>query len=454
VGTALEEEPDLPATPSQRGAEEQYTPRPGLFSSPSKRPPRLNDPSKRARSPRRPLAIQQDGADVPVAGPARNADMEAAHAHQDKRQPPDLETEEKKREKIRLEKELRLLEKQVSKCTEEITKLRAQPATYMGSPEERETLVKLVNDLAKDGEENDEGQPPALSSMLCSFLPFATQRIAPPKPQPVSPVVSHRPLELDDPLPYLQMFTSFGLITKLNVPRGQNPHSSSRVHQKHLIDITGPQSLLTASISMTIDTLTNAIVDLKLLELPHWADRELGTFVRARAKEKDLGNACWAIGSYWDVVTTRAEYWHRCEVAFGHLIPGRTSEDTENVDVRSQGKTGRSLSRRDLSRHLGRDTLVLEDRHVSLKLSWKICFDWTGEAQSEVGVVPAVPRVCEYIQQKIKRAKREKLLTCETGREADNHDSFKKIPETFTSLLRSKGAFAATKTMVALLFSE
>jgi hypothetical protein len=40
------------------------------------------------------------------------------------------------------------------------------------------------------------------------------------------------------------------------------------------------------------------------------------------------------------------------------------------------------------------------------------------------------------------------------GAEADADGSLKKIPETFTSLLQSKGAFAATKTMVALLFTE
>ncbi|KAJ4350271.1 uncharacterized protein N0V89_008892 [Didymosphaeria variabile] len=429
----LEEEADLPATPSQKATEEQYTTRPGLFSSPSKRPPRLNDPMKKTRSARETLSIQQDGSDVPVDGPMKNAENEHQQPQKDKRLPPDPEIEEKKREKVRLEKELRLLEKQVSKCTEEIAKSQVRPATHVGSPEEREALVKLINELVKTGEEDQEESSPPLSSMLCSFLPFVTQQIASPKAQPGGPVASHRPLELDDPLPYLQMFTSFDFSTKLSLTRGQSPLSSNQVHQKHVIDLTGPQSLLTASVSATIDTISNAIIDLKLLQLPHWADRELGSFIRARAQEQDLGNACWAIGSYWDIAKKRAEYWHRCEVAFGHLIPGRTSEDIENLDERNVGKSRHPLSRRDLNRHLGRETLVLEDRYVLLKITWKIGFDWTGEVESEVGVVPAVPRV---------------------WREADSNDSFKKIPATFTSLLQSKGAFLATKTMVALLFSE
>jgi hypothetical protein len=46
------------------------------------------------------------------------------------------------------------------------------------------------------------------------------------------------------------------------------------------------------------------------------------------------------------------------------------------------------------------------------------------------------------------------MLTRDAGAEADINDSFKKIPETFTSLLQSKGVFAATRTMVALLFAD
>lgn len=49
-----------------------------------------------------------------------------------------------------------------------------------------------------------------------------------------------------------------------------------------------------------------------------------------------------------------------------------------------------------MNRHLGRDTLVLQDAHVVLKLSWRIGFDWTGEAESNVAVEPAFPRVCKF----------------------------------------------------------
>lgn len=396
TGEALGDEAELPATPSHRDAEEGYKPRPGLFSSPSKLPPRLNDPSRKSRTPRKAPAVHQDGRDIPTDGHVRTVENEALQTDQHITQPPDPEVQEKEREKARLEKELRVLEQQVSKCTEEIANSQVHSASHVNSPEEAQALVKFILDLTKDGEEETDDQPPALSSMLCSFLPFAPQQMTPPSQQPVSLAASHRPLELEDPLPYLQMFTSFAFSTRLSVPRGQDALSSSRVHQKHVIDITGPQSLLSASVSLTIDTLSNEIVGLQLLQLSHWAERELGTLMRIRAIEKDLGNACWAIGSYWDIAKKRAEYWHRCELAFGHLIPGRTSKDIENVVSRRGEKPSRILSRKDLNRHLGRDILVLENNHVLLKISWKIRFDWTGEAGSEVEVVPAVPRVCKY----------------------------------------------------------
>lgn len=308
----------------------------------------------------------------------------------------------------------------------------------------------FINKISNASTEADEQQPPAISSLLCSFLPFSTLAVPPPKSKEAAekPVASHRPLDLDDPLPYLEMFTCFKWTTQLSLPRGRVFPASNRVHSKHTIDIAGPQKLLTSSISIVIDALTNSIIDLKILRLSSWAERELGSFMRAKAQEQDLGNACWAIGSYWEIARKRAEFWRKCVTAFGDLISGRTGEDTENVGLR---ETKKDISRRDLNRHLGRDILVLQDGHVLLKVSWKIGFDWTGEAESEIRVEPAVPQVCKLTSYALCS---RMGLTESLGSEADSNNSFRKIPQTFDSLLQSKGAFAATKTLVALLFAE
>jgi hypothetical protein len=204
-------------------------------------------------------------------------------------------------------------------------------------------------------------------------------------------------VEVADPVPYLEMFTSFKFSTQLGLPRGTVLPASRRVHQKHTIDIAGPQKLLTVQVSITLDALANAVIDMHILRISPWAERELGTFIRGKAQEKDLGNTCWAVDSYWNIARKRAEHWQKCETAFAHLITGRTNNDTEK-NVRPQMKPAKTLSRRDLNKHLGRDTLVLQDKHVLLKLNWRLGFDWTGEAASDVSVEPAFPQVCKSHQ--------------------------------------------------------
>jgi hypothetical protein len=194
-------------------------------------------------------------------------------------------------------------------------------------------------------------------------------------------------------MPYLEMFTSFKFSTQLGLPRGKVFPTSRRVHQKHTIEIIGPQKLLTAQVSINIDALAHEIIGMHILRLSPWAERELGTFIRRKAQEKDFGNACWAIDSYWEIARKRTEYWQKCEKTFAHLTVGSTNEEAENF--RPQTKPTKAISRKDLNRHLGRDTLVLQDKHVLLKLNWRISFDWTGEAESDVNVEPAFPQVCK-----------------------------------------------------------
>jgi hypothetical protein len=282
------------------------------------------------------------------------------------------------------------------------------------------------------GAETPEKQPAPISTLLNSFLPFSSLVVPPPSHEiEEKPVPSHRPLELADPLPYLSMFTSFTFSTQLSLPRSKISPSSTRVHQKHTIDIVGPQKLLTAQLSATVDAVANQVVDMAILRLSSWADGELGAFLRLRAHENDISNACWAIDSFWTLARTRAQYWHKCTSTFAHLLPGRTTADTENTPSTTTPKS--TLARRDLTRHLGRDVLVLQDKDVLLKLNWRIDFDWTGEAESSISVEHAVPRAWT---------------------EVDSTGSFAKVPDVFASLLDSRGVFEATRILVAMLFAR
>ncbi|KAF2133372.1 hypothetical protein P153DRAFT_308130 [Dothidotthia symphoricarpi CBS 119687] len=417
-----EEDTELP---SAQPRNEQDVPRRGiLFSSPSRKPPRIKGVAKEL--PPIPKAPPVESSYL--GGTSENNDV--VDATQQDIQPLDPEIEKRKQEKARLQREMEDLEAQVSRCTEEIVKEQQRTPEQQFRHAERTDLIDFIGKIY--GTDAEEKQPPLISSLLCSFLPFSGLAVLPPRrKQPDSPIPSHRPIELADPLPYLEMFTSFKFSTQLSLPRGKVFPSSNRVHQKHTIDIVGPQKLLTVQLSIIIDAMANEIIDMQILHLSSWAERELGTFLRQKAKEKDLGNACWAIDSYWEIATKRAQYWHKCEASFSHLIAGHTDEDTENT--RPQVKANQTISRKDLNRHLGRDTLVLQDKHVLLKINWRISFDWTGEAESEVSVEPAFPRVWS---------------------EGDAANAFKKIPETFISLLQTRGAYEATRVMTALLFPQ
>ncbi|KAL1799779.1 hypothetical protein ACET3X_000121 [Alternaria dauci] len=424
-GLPGDNEPELPGTPSRNGLEYSKPPRRGiLFSSPSKRPPRVKDPVKQPPPSSRAPAVQPDDITGPVEdGPVEDVTKEVVQ----KKQPLDPEIERRKQEKARLQREVEELEAQVSRCIDEVVKEQRRGPEDSLRPPERDSLKKFISGIS--GSDRRPEKPASVSSLLCSFLPFAALSVPPPRPkQAEKPVPSHRPVEVADPLPYLEMFTSLSFSTQLSLPSGKIFPASQRVHQNHTIDVVGPQKLLTAQVSITIDALAHEIIDMHLLRISPWAERELGTFIRARALERDLGNASWAMDSYWRIARKRAQHWHKCESSFAHLLVGRAAEDTENTS------SVKSITRKDLSRNLGRDTLILQDKHVLLKLNWRIGFDWTGEAESDVTVEAAFPQVWS-----------------ETD---DGAAAFKKIPQTFASLVRTKGAFQATRVMVALLFSQ
>lgn len=394
VSAGPDEDPDLPSTPSQRVREEQYTSRPGLFSSPSKQPPRLRNSVNQSPLTKHPLDVQHVGADIALKRTISHTENEIQPEEKGKKGPTDSIIGAKKYEKARLTKELKAVEEHISHCDKELSQINAQASGYIATSEERASLLNLINDL-DHSEGKAEERRQSISSLLCSFLPFSTCSITPTKPALQKQPASHHPVELSEPLSYLQLFTSLRFNTRLSKSRGHT-HRSNLVQQRHLIDIVGPQSLLTVQISITINVLTNTVLDSKLLYLSHWADRELGAFIHARLISRDLGNACWAMNSYWNLAKKRAEYWRRCETAFPSLIPGRSSKDMENVDVRNHAASRKGILRKDLYRHLGRDTITLENRHVMLKINWQITFDWTGEVESTIGVMPAVPLVCKF----------------------------------------------------------
>jgi hypothetical protein len=143
TGNAGEEEMDLQATPSQKGLEEQESPRRGtLLLSPSKRPPRASSVVKRS-----PLAkarpVHQNQLNPPVEETS-NPDGQTDKA---KKQPLDPGIEKMKQERARLQREVEELEAQVSRCSYEIVTEQQRRQDVALLPTQRADLMCVLSIL-------------------------------------------------------------------------------------------------------------------------------------------------------------------------------------------------------------------------------------------------------------------------------------------------------------------
>lgn len=138
IGAIHDEEPELPATPSQRGLEEQDGPRRGiLFSSPSKRPPRMKDTVKRSPlRPKAPPVHKETLVDAVEIGSGDTQDQRLPESNQR----PDPEVEKRRQETARLQREIKELDSQLLRCAEEISKEQQRAPGQALEPTERGDL--------------------------------------------------------------------------------------------------------------------------------------------------------------------------------------------------------------------------------------------------------------------------------------------------------------------------
>ena len=118
IDDGSEEHAELRSSPPQRGREDQERPRQGvLFSSPTKRPPRPKGALR--RSPLAPApSDQRDQLNRPLEDTLDEG--EGGQLEKIKRPPLDPEVEKRRREKMKLQREVEELEAQVARCTNEI----------------------------------------------------------------------------------------------------------------------------------------------------------------------------------------------------------------------------------------------------------------------------------------------------------------------------------------------
>lgn len=298
---------------------------------------------------------------------------------------------------------------------------------------------------------------------------------------------SHHPVPMtaQEELPYLQVFTPLTFTSTVSILPRDDHHVSEGgpLLQKHVVSASStPPGLFAARIEMTVNTKNLSITQLSMPRLEPSAVGELAPFVEkivqgkgTSALTRNVSVLTWAMSEWLRVATRRARFWSaverdlkssealaRCarETRKGtrRKGPGRpalTGDDDDDDDDDGDGDGGGGgddgeldaegdktrFTKSALLPHMGRSHLDLElpgedgpEGTPSIRIQWRITFDWTGEAQSKMGLLVEAPAKWH-------------------GR--DTRGSLTSIPGVFDQLLREKrGPMEALRTVVALLVGE
>ncbi|CZR61217.1 uncharacterized protein PAC_11113 [Phialocephala subalpina] len=459
-------EPELPPTPTQRGIPDPVvtTPPAGIHDTPSKRarrraaeklkssPLKPKDPAPQEEIVKETQPEQQEKPQKPKNEPvkrrksARFLIPEDPHA-------------EKKKARDDLLKELQQLQADVSLANQENERLRLRAESKKKgaatAPNQDEVLAMLARATAPERPAETKPKPTSIFKSIRSFLPFGPRRKPAPLPASEKPLPSHLPIALDDPLPYLQAFSTLTYASTITllpphpISSDNSPQEMERpLMQKHLISASHPSGLFATRFAMTVDTSALTIPSIDILRLDMNAEKELGTFIRARARDegplgRDITVICWAMSRWVEVSIKRAQFWCSVEQELGtpearikSLQRKKKRKRQAHVDDGGGGADGEDESekinwtRKQLLPHFGRSSMELSNEAVELRFEWKIGFDWTGEVESSLGAAARVPK---------------------SWQQADERSSLTKVSGTFDKLHKEKGPLGAVRALVGLL---
>jgi hypothetical protein len=419
-------EPELPPTPTQRGIPDPVvtTPPTGIHDTPSKRARKSKALSDKLKSS--PLKPREPPVKEPVKEPEPEPEPEALPKPEklNRRKStrfliPEDPHAAKKKARDDLLKELQQLQADVALANQENERLRLRfeskkKATAPANPDA--LVAMLQRATAPPPSSTPKPKPTSIFKNIDAFLPFTSRRRRPAtKPDVEKPLPSHLPIALDDPLPYLQAFSpltytsSITLLPSKPVPTDSESQEEQPILQKHVINASHPSGLFSTRFAMTVDTSALSIASIDILRLDMSAERELGTFIRERARGegalgKDITVICWAMGRWIEVAIQRASFWCAVESEFG--TPEARAKSLQRKKKRkapgdeeegSQEAQKRKWTRKQLLPHIGRSSMELVSEDVELRFEWKIRFDWTGEVDSSIAANARLPRHCTFI---------------------------------------------------------
>ncbi|MCJ1476953.1 hypothetical protein MMC13_005623 [Lambiella insularis] len=456
-GHADDGEPELPLTPTELGLEPAPEPPKGLlYSSPSRRAGRKKGIGSKPSplKPRDPPPGKPDPHGF--VEPPVSSEAAAVVEFEDETQPKDPDFLAKKDILKQLNKQLQELRNDVTQLEKDLN----LPGT--SSQEEMNGLLSLITSPNPAHVQTPPVRKITISKRLASFLPFTKPPVPAPKETsaPTSPLPSHRPLQLENPLPYLRIFTPLTVSTVDTLVPSSG--SDEPLQHHHDITLSSPYNLFQLELRLSINPIDESVASLSVTALSLWAKPELGSWICGQAAAGDISSIGWACGRYWEVARTRAQCWAHCHKRFGHLMsyksdsanatetrptvahnakrvdkskldnlphPEQNSNDESDNDTDQAQKTSSPAT---LRAHLGKQSLLFSQAGVSLLVTWRIDFDWTGEVESHISACVSFPTA---------------------WRDADERASLEQVGEVFDRLLRQRGVLEAIRIVVALLFA-
>lgn len=251
-------------------------------------------------------------------------------------------------------------------------------------------------------------------STATSAVPAADEAID------LSDIKSHHPLPMtaEEELPFLQLFTPFDMTPTLSLARGTGGASGKSPRQLFSLRLRSRDcpGLFTARVDVIVDAARMSIQSVEVAGLEPAARAELGPFLDRvcagecnRSMQRNVGIVAWAMAEWLRVAERRARFWAQLHAQTGTAKRlrdmarsvraakrSRRSRDRDSADT-DEGAV--SVAVADLLRFMGEqsyDVQIPGQEQTSLRLTWGITFDWTGEAKSKVAVMVGVPGKCEY----------------------------------------------------------
>ncbi|KOS20003.1 hypothetical protein ESCO_005622 [Escovopsis weberi] len=333
---------------------------------------------------------------------------------------------EKRKERDALRAEVARLRRDLQVVNKENEHIRLmQSSGRVISSQDEDAVLDVIQRHMVDAE--NPAPPPAsqqlakaaLSSAGLGLLPFTrpTPLVVAPEEQDFADIKSHRPVPMtaEEELPYLQLFSPFAVTSTIAV-LPQLPNQPLRQRRTMTFRPKDGLGLFTARVELVIDALDLSILELKVPALEPAARAELAPFADKicqgdcnRSMQRNVGILSWAMGEWYRVSLRRARLWSQLEnelAAKGGVLQATTEmrkrkkrrRRDEESDGEEDAPAAVSMKPATLRHLLGQQFFDLSippreasDPSSSLRLEWKIEFDWTGEAKSRVAFLVGVP---------------------------------------------------------------